>query len=219
LGLELHEAGAILLLPFVLLWLPPLKVAEYKGVLLYVSLTGCLLPFFISLGFVYSGKISILKFLGGTAIIAFITYFGSYAQAEVGVVVRTVILVPFIASYYALRIAERGEPAPLAYSVATIGTLIGADVLRMHELVRAQIGAENSLMVAIGGGGIRDAIFISGTVSVVLCLLFMLYAIVSSPENELGSEMSVKTEGKSSSDDRKKIVTEKSWEWEYNKKD
>ncbi len=179
LGLEFHEAAAIILVPFMISWLPPVKIADIGNISLYVNFVGFLLPFFISLAFIYSGKVSVPKLLLGAFIIGAVTYFGSYAAENIGVVVRTILLVPFIAAYYGLRMANRGELAPLTYSSATMGTFVGADVLRMQELIKPE---GKSMMLAIGGGGLKDAIFLSGTVAVIVCLLFMLYALTSFDE-------------------------------------
>jgi|UniRef100_A0A7C3WHN8 uncharacterized membrane protein len=53
--------------------------------------------------------------------------------------------------------------APCAYIASTMGTLIGADLLKLHEI--SQLGAP---VASIGGAGTFDAIFLGGVIAVLL---------------------------------------------------
>ena len=53
--------------------------------------------------------------------------------------------------------------APSVYIASTMGTLIGADLLRLKDI--PQLGAP---VASIGGAGTFDAIFLSGVIAVLL---------------------------------------------------
>jgi uncharacterized membrane protein len=72
----------------------------------------------------------------------------------------------FVAPLSAALVAILTNPeysAPLAYICGTLGVLIGADVLRIHEI--RKMGAP---VASIGGAGTFDGIFITGIVAVLL---------------------------------------------------
>jgi uncharacterized membrane protein len=53
--------------------------------------------------------------------------------------------------------------APVAYIAGTLGTLIGADLLRLKEI--GQLGAP---VASIGGAGTFDGVFLCGIIAVLL---------------------------------------------------
>ena len=58
------------------------------------------------------------------------------------------------------------QAAPLAYVAGTIGVLIGADFLRLPELLSYSI--EKTTYAVIGGANVFDMIFITGILAVIL---------------------------------------------------
>jgi uncharacterized membrane protein len=56
-----------------------------------------------------------------------------------------------------------GDAAVVAYAAATLGTLVGADLMHLNRA-----GALHATVVSIGGAGTFDGIFLGGIVAVLL---------------------------------------------------
>jgi len=69
---------------------------------------------------------------------------------------------PIIAAFSALLFAREYAP-PVAYVAGVLGTLIGADLLRLP-----QIRKMNAPLLSIGGAGVFDGIYLVGLVAVLL---------------------------------------------------
>jgi uncharacterized membrane protein len=70
---------------------------------------------------------------------------------------------PILAALGAYLLCPPELRAPAAYIASTMGTLIGADLLKLKAI--AQMGAP---VASIGGAGTFDAIFLSGIIAVLL---------------------------------------------------
>lgn len=70
---------------------------------------------------------------------------------------------PLLAALGAYLLCPPYLRAPSAYIASTLGILIGADLLRLHEI--PQLGAP---VASIGGAGTFDAIFFGGIIAVLL---------------------------------------------------
>jgi uncharacterized membrane protein len=117
-------------------------------------------------------------------IIAAVTYLYSFIQPGLGVVVFLFTIPPILASGIAFMLRRmRGlsnlNTALLAYAGATIGVLVGADLLNLHKLANHDWGKPT--LVSIGGGSILDALFLAGIVA-----LFADFVFRSREENILG---------------------------------
>lgn len=70
---------------------------------------------------------------------------------------------PLVAAAGAWLMCPEEIRAPCAYIASTLGTLIGADLLKLKEI--SKMGAP---VASIGGAGTFDAIFLSGIIAVLL---------------------------------------------------
>ena len=73
------------------------------------------------------------------------------------------LIPPILAALGAYMLCPPELRAPTAYLASTMGTLIGADLLKLKEIAR--LGAP---VASIGGAGTFDAIFLSGIIAVLL---------------------------------------------------
>ena len=85
----------------------------------------------------------------------------SYVIPGRGIVVP-VLIPPLFAALFAFLLAP-GEPALVAFVSGTLGVLLGADVLRLPQVMRGEVG-----MMSIGGAGVFDGIFLVGIVAALL---------------------------------------------------
>jgi len=70
---------------------------------------------------------------------------------------------PLVAALGAYLLCPWDLRAPCAYIASTLGILIGADLLKLHEIPK--MGAP---VASIGGAGTFDAIFFGGIIAVLL---------------------------------------------------
>ncbi len=73
------------------------------------------------------------------------------------------LIPPVLAALGAWLLCPEELRAPIAYIASTMGTLIGADLLKLREI--NHLGAP---VASIGGAGTFDAIFLSGIIAVLL---------------------------------------------------
>ncbi|OHA65155.1 MAG: hypothetical protein A3D64_02555 [Candidatus Wildermuthbacteria bacterium RIFCSPHIGHO2_02_FULL_49_9] len=73
-----------------------------------------------------------------------------------------VFLPPLFAVLFAVVLAPQ-EPALVAFVAGTLGVLIGADLLRLPQVMKGGVG-----MLSIGGAGVFDGIFLVGIVAALL---------------------------------------------------
>jgi len=122
-----------------------------------INVGGALIPILVSLYLlVRTGMV--VRMLIGTAIVAFIVH--QLAEVVPGVGIAVPMLVPpLAAAAVALLLAFRRAP-PVAYVSGSMGALIGADILNLGKI--ADLGAP---MVAIGGAGTFDGVFLTGIIA------------------------------------------------------
>ncbi len=96
-----------------------------------------------------------------TAVTTVASYLLSRPVKGIGIVMPAFVP-PVIAAITALVIAREQAPQ-LAYISGVMGTLIGANILRISQIKK--LGAP---FLSIGGAGVFDSIFLVGIVSVLL---------------------------------------------------
>jgi len=143
----------------------PYPIPEFKRerTVIAINLGGALIPILVSiylLPFMLKeiGILPIILSLGFVSLVSF-----SVSRVIPGVGIVTPALVPPMSS--ALISSAFGEVAvPLAYFSGTMGTLIGADVMRLIS----EWSKINSPLVSIGGAGTFDGIYLTGVISIAL---------------------------------------------------
>lgn len=97
----------------------------------------------------------------GVLIVSLIVHRVAVPTRGVGIAVP-IFIPPVVAAITALILSYR-RPAPLAYIVGTLGTLIGADLMNLNQL--SDLGAP---VASIGGAGTFDGVFLTGLLAVLL---------------------------------------------------
>ncbi|HWG92356.1 MAG TPA: DUF1614 domain-containing protein, partial [Candidatus Thermoplasmatota archaeon] len=76
---------------------------------------------------------------------------------------------------------DAAHSAPLAYIGGTLGVLIGADLVRIPEILAQPVPAEGAI-ASIGGASIYDMVFLTGVFAVLLDVLLFQRRIKEEPE-------------------------------------
>lgn len=126
-----------------------------------INVGGGLIPIVFSIYLINHNPLAAVDVLTGIVGVSLISYFISRPVHGIGIGMP-VFIAPICAALIAVLIDPQLS-APLAYVSGTMGVLIGADLLRLHNI--RQMGIP---MASIGGAGTFDGIFITGIVAVLL---------------------------------------------------
>lgn len=151
--------------------IPRLRMREVKT-LLAMNVGGALVPITTSAIFSYLLVNSPYKgmFVASAAIdvivVAAVTYALSRPMPGVGIVVPAFIP-PLIAAFVAIATSGFGVPAAAAaYIGGSLGSLLGADVIRLSRSYRNL----TATVLSIGGAGVFDGVFMSGVLAFLLAI-------------------------------------------------
>ena len=154
----------------------PVFVRRKRKMIIAVNLGGAVIPLILSAIFIakiatspYSARV-LISLLEVTLIVTFISYVIAKPVRGVGIVMPGFIP-PLISAFFSAALTVPHAYAVLvAYSSATIGVLLGADILHLikdWDKLQAPI-------VSIGGAGTFDGIYLSGIMSVIFLPLFLM---------------------------------------------
>ncbi|MEW6070415.1 MAG: DUF1614 domain-containing protein [Candidatus Thermoplasmatota archaeon] len=144
----------------------PIFVAS--NYLLALNIGGSLIPLVLSFYFLKDKNIGYA--CGGIALVAGLTFLVTRFEPGVGVVSEFhLCFIPTVAAIlFSIAVYKRNVVmgAPFGYAIASLGSLIGADILRLPQVFT------QPFMGVIGGAGVYDMVFISGllTMSVIFLL-------------------------------------------------
>ncbi len=124
-----------------------------------VNLGGAIFPGLLSLYLLWRVPLSLA--LLATAVTSTAAYALSKPVKGVGVVMPA--FVPPVVSAIAAVVIAREHAPQVAYISGVMGTLIGADLLRLHQIKKLE-----AAFLSIGGAGVFDGIYLVGLVSVLL---------------------------------------------------
>jgi len=159
-------------------------IVHFGRIVIGVNAVGFFIPIIITFNMLASRRVPWKHFCLLAVIIAAVTYLYAFIQPGLGVVIYLFAIPPILASGIAFMFRRmKGlsnlNTALLAYAGATIGVLVGADLLNLHKLASHDWGKPT--LVSVGGGSILDAVFLAGMVALLADFVFR-----SREENILG---------------------------------
>lgn len=122
-----------------------------------INVGGALIPLLVS-AYLFLKSRMYLRMLVGIVIVGAVVHQLARIVPGVGIVVP-MFAPPLVAAAVGLALAFRRAP-PVAYVAGSMGALIGADVLNLTDI--AELGAP---VVAIGGAGTFDGVFLTGIIA------------------------------------------------------
>jgi uncharacterized membrane protein len=126
-----------------------------------INLGGALIPLIISI-YLLAKMPNVIPALLATLIVSLLVNRLSRPIKGVGIGVPALVP-PLFAALAAYLLAGEAFRAPVAYIAGTLGTLIGADLMRLNDI--KNMGAP---VASIGGAGTFDGVFLSGIIAVLL---------------------------------------------------
>jgi len=137
-----------------------IRIPPFHEQIISINLGGAILPGMLSIYLMQ--RVDISTVLLATSITTICSYYLSKPVKGVGIVIPAFIP-PVIAAVSALVLARGGNAPAVAYISGVLGTLIGADLLRLPQVKKMNIQ-----FLSIGGAGVFDGIFVVGIISVLL---------------------------------------------------
>lgn len=158
----------------------PIPLFPYGGWIVALSVGGAIIPALVSIWLIGEKKLLPAEGFVGIVIVAFITYFITRAEPGVGIVadIELAFMPAIAAALFSLSVfwQEIKNAAPLAFFSGTLGTIIGADIFHLAEILESPPTSEGMNFLVMGGANIFDMVFLSGIVAVSLDLL-VAYAL------------------------------------------
>ncbi len=143
--------------------------------LLNINLGGALIPVIVSGFLIYKKRLNLFAVGGGTAVVSVMAFSVSWIDPGRGILAEfphyfLPALFGIILSLLYAFLFKKDETfqIPYAYTVGVLGTLIGADLVRIPELV------EMGVLGSLGGAGAMDLVYLSGLFAAVP-LIFVYY--------------------------------------------
>lgn len=135
------------------------RIPVYGEQVIAINLGGAILPTLLSLYLLF--RVPIMTAFVATTLMSIVAYLLSKPVRGVGIIMPPFVP-PFIAAIIAIVFSREHAPQ-IAYIAGVMGTLIGADLVRLPRLKNL-----DAPFLSIGGAGIFDGIFLVGLVSVLL---------------------------------------------------
>ncbi len=126
-----------------------------------INIGGCVMPVLFSIYLVVLYKLSLPSLLTAVLFVTLIARFASTPIPGIGIGMP-ILVAPLAAAVVGLLLGG-DDSAAMAYVSGTLGVLIGADILRLKDIIRLAVP-----LASIGGAGTFDGIFITGIVAVLL---------------------------------------------------
>ncbi len=139
------------------------------------DIAGFLIPFIISLRMIADKRSPILSSVIGVAVVGVVAYlFSDFLPGE-GVLIRNIYGLSLVASVLGIALANKNweKAGPIAYVSGSLGVLIGADVIRLSDLIHYKSSA--LVVASVGGAGVFDAIFLVGIFAVIIDIALVHY--------------------------------------------
>lgn len=175
-GLTEGEATTIVVFTLFFGWIT-IPIFPYNGWWVGISVGGCLIPLILCAYFLKTGRATPAESIIGIAIVAYLTYSITRAEEGVGIVADVpVAFAPAIAAgLYSLSVfwQDLRKAAPLAYVSGIIGSLVGADVFHLGEILAFEAPSEGFPMLSIGGGNIFDMVYLTGVTSIFIAMFVL----------------------------------------------
>lgn len=173
-GFSRGEAGTILTLTLFLGWIS-IPIFPYNGWWVGISIGGGIIPLIVCYVLMRSGRVHLAEGGIGVIVVAIVTYFITRAEEGVGIVADfPLALAPALAAglfAFTTFWMDIRKAAPLAYFSGVVGTLVGADVFHLGDILAFSPPSGGFVVLSIGGANIFDMVYLSGIVAVVVDII------------------------------------------------
>lgn len=176
LGFSESEASAILFGTLFLGWIT-VPVFPYGGWWVGLSVGGAIIPIVICVNFLVRRRVGLGEAFLGITVVAYVTYTITRAEEGVGIVadIPLAFAPALAAGLFSMSVfwMDVSKAAPLAYVIGVLGTLIGADVFRLGEMLAFDAPEGEFVLLSIGGANIFDMVYLTGVMAVGIAMFVL----------------------------------------------
>lgn len=173
-GLSGSEAGTIILATLFLGWIS-IPLFPYGDWWIGISIGGALIPLLICAKLLWSRRVGLAESAIGVVIVAYVAYFLTRPEEGVGIVadIEWAFAPALAAGLYSMSTfwMDMSKAAPLAYVSGVLGTIVGADVFHLSEILSYDPPEDGFAMLSIGGANIFDMVYLSGIAAVIVAIV------------------------------------------------
>lgn len=178
-GFSLREV-TLLCLGSIAGWGVNIPILPVGDAFLTVNLGGALIPVFLVAWWIRSGKLDAGKAVIGIVLVSIVAFFIVRFEPDVGIITTcpTCLAPSLVALVFALLVTVPFviRSVPVAYAAGSIGSLLGADIYNLPQILNFFAQTGGSSTISIGGAGVFDMVFLAGilamTTDLVIVLLF-----------------------------------------------
>jgi uncharacterized membrane protein len=135
-----------------------------------INVGGAVIPIILSIYLSLKNRLKPVQVFLGICIITIVTFLVTHPDPEKGIVstfplfLLPIVITSLVSILFAWK--EKSKAAPLAYTIGTLGVLLGADGFHLMSLLQNEIQTPRNAV--IGGANVFDMVFITGILAVFL---------------------------------------------------
>lgn len=158
---------------FMKLFPTPIIIQRIDKLFLEVNIGGAVIPITISIYLISTYLIHdvliLASFIVSLIISSLIIWQSARLIPGIGIALPTAlpVLLTLMFTLISTAIFHANPPLAFSYSLGSLSTLLGADILNIKKVIRSMRG-----YVSIGGAGVFDGIYITGLTSLILASLY-----------------------------------------------
>ena len=150
----------------------PIIIQRVDKLFLEVNIGGAVIPMVVSIYLIITYLIHdlliLVSFLLSLAISSMVIWRSARLIPGIGITLPTALPVFLTLIFTLISTAVlRANPLAFSYSLGSLSTLVGADILNIRRVIRYMRG-----YVSIGGAGVFDGIYVTGLVSLILASIY-----------------------------------------------
>lgn len=141
-----------------------------------INVGGAVIPILLSIYLYLKNRLHLLRILAGIGIVAAVTFVVTSPDPEKGIVstfpfwLLPIVVASVVSIWFSWK--DKQKAAPVAYTIGTLGVLLGADGFHLIELLQHEV--QSTRFAVIGGANVFDMVFITGILAVFLDGLIIL---------------------------------------------
>lgn len=159
-----------------------ISVVKYNNIIIAVNVGGAIIPCLISAKLLFKHK-TYAEAIIATTVVSMIAYTVTFVTND-GIVspFPQWLAPPFVASICGFVFANKLKKASsIAYISGTLGSLIGADLMHLNEILRLDF--DSTVIASIGGASIFDMVYLAGILAIMIELI--LYKFIKEGKLEV----------------------------------
>lgn len=138
------------------------RLPPFSGkVTITLNVGGAIVPVLFSLYLFSRIPLGLLEVVAAVAVVTVVS--SRFSRPIRGIGIGMPVLIAPLTAALAASLLDPAQRAPLAYIAGTLGVLIGADLMRLKDIVKL-----GSPIASIGGAGTMDGVFLTGIIAVLL---------------------------------------------------